>query len=348
MAGTRRPGPFGRIFAPDAAWLASAEPEEILDPELAVVDPHHHLWHTADHRYLLEELLADTGSGHRVEATVFMECESMYRATGPAELRAVGEVEFAAGMAAMAESGRYGPTRVAAAIVGFVDLTLGERVDPVLDALEHAAGGRFRGVRQGAGWDADPVIGNNHAAHGPGLYRRADFRSGLARLTARGHAFDALTFHPQLDDLVSLARECPDARLVVNHAGMPLGYGPYTGRRDEVHAQWSTGMQALAQCPNVTMKLGGLMMRLAAFDYHTAPRPPTSAQLAELWRPYLEPCIEWFGAERCMFESNFPVDKMGIGYAAVWNAFKRIAAGASASEKQALLAGTARRAYRIG
>jgi len=347
MTETTQPTPYGRIFAPREDWLAKAPEEEVLEPELQIVDTHHHFWDLPTHRYLLDQLLADTGSGHDVTATVFIECRSMYRAHGPEELRSVGEVEFAAGVAAMSESGQYGPTRAAAGIVGFADLTLGARVEPVLQALIAAGGGRFRGVRHAAGWHEDPIIGNNHHGAGPGLYLREDFRAGLARLTGLGLSLDALVYHPQHADLIDLARRCPDANIIMNHTGMPLGYGPYTGKGEELYAQWRPGIEALAGCPNVTMKLGGMMMRLAAFDYLKAAAPPASAKLAEWWRPYIETCIELFGAERCTFESNFPVDKMGIGYKALWNAFKRLAAGASKDEKAALFAGTARRVYRL-
>jgi predicted TIM-barrel fold metal-dependent hydrolase len=271
----------------------------------------------------------------------------MYRAHGPEEMRPVGETEFVAGVAAMSDSGQYGPTRVAAGIVGFADLTLGDRVQPVLEALIQAAGGRFRGVRHAAAWDASEVIGNSRTASGPHLMRQADFRSGLRRLTSLGLSLDAWAFHPQLPDVVDLARTFPEARIVMGHVGAPLGYGPYAGRRDEVFATWKAGVTELAKCDNVVMKLGGMMMRQASFDYRTAPAPPTSSELAALWRPYIETCIELFGADRCMFESNFPVDKMGIGWAALWNALKRIAAGASADEKRAMFSGTARRIYRL-
>jgi predicted TIM-barrel fold metal-dependent hydrolase len=347
MPELRTPTAFGRIFPPREDWLAGASEEEVLEPELQIIDTHHHFWDTPAHRYLLPELLADAGSGHNVVATVFIECGSMYRADGPKELRSVGEVEFAAGIAAMSESGQYGPTRTAAGIVGFADLTLGDAVEPVLQALIAAGGGRFRGIRHAAGWHPDPVIGNNHHGAGPGLYLRDDFRAGLARLTAHGLALDALVYHSQHADLIDLARACPEANIVMNHTGMPLGYGPYKGKMDEVYAEWRQGIEALAQLPNVAMKLGGMTMRLAAFDYNAIQRPPASAELAAFWRPYIEPCIELFGAERCTFESNFPVDKMGIGYKALWNAFKRIAAGCSAAEKTALFAGTARRVYRL-
>jgi L-fuconolactonase len=353
MASTTAPPPrqqwqFGRIYPPDEAWLASAEPEPIIEPELPMIDTHHHLWLRGGHRYLLDELLADLNTGHHnVVATVFEECHSHYRAGGPEEMRPVGESEFVAGIAAMSASGNYGKTRVAAGIVGAVDLTLGERVEPVLLAQIRAAGGRFRGVRHSAGYDADPVIGNSGAAMQPGLYRRPDFRAGLARLTALGLAFDAWLYHPQLDDAVDLARALPASPIVMCHVGGFLGYGPYGGRRDEEFARWKRLMTELARSPNVAVKLGGMVNRGAAYDFHAAPTPPSSATLAEMWRPFVETCVELFGAGRCMFESNFPVDKMAVGYAALGNAFKRITAGASADEKLAIYSGTAERVYRL-
>jgi len=338
---------FGRIVPPDDAWLSGAPREDILDPDLPIIDTHHHLWERGGHRYLLHELLADIATGHKVVATVFMECHAMYRASGPEAMRSVGETEFVAGIAAMSESGLYGPTRVASGIVGFADLTLGDRVEPVLEAHLRAAGGRFRGVRHSAAWDASDVIGNIGTANGPHLMQRADFRAGLARLSTLGLSFDAWVFHPQLGDVVDVARACPAARIVVGHCGGPLGYGPYAGKRDEVFKTWSSSIRDLAACPNVVMKTGGMMMRLAAFPYHDVPAPPSSQALADYWRPYIETCIEAFGPERCMMESNFPVDKMGIGWAALWNALKRITAGASRVEKEAMFSGTARRVYRL-
>ena len=347
MPESTRPTQFGRIHAPDEAWLARQPAEPIVDPDLPIIDTHHHLWERRDHRYLLQEFLADVRTGHNVIASVFIECDAMYRAKGPEEMKPVGQTEFVAGQAAMSDSGRYGSTQVAAGIVGFADLTLGDRVEPVLEAHVRAGGGRFRGVRHSAAWDASDVIGNSRTANGPHLLMQSDFRAGFARLVALGLSLDAWVFHPQLADVVDLARAFPRANIIVCHVGGPLGYGPYTGKRDEVFATWKPGITELAKCPNVVMKLGGMMMRLAAYDYRTQPVPPSSAELAALWRPYIEPCIELFGAGRCMFESNFPVDKMGIGWAPLWNAFKRIAAGASAAEKLALFSGTARRTYRL-
>ena len=347
MHATRSPARFGRITAPDLAWLATAPSEPVLEPDLPIVDTHHHLWDRNGHRYGLHEFLDDAGTGHNLVQSVFMECDAMYRADGPAEMRPVGETEFVAGIAAMSASGQYGPARVAAGIVGFADLTLGDRVEPVLEAHRRAAGGRFRGVRHAAAWDASEIIGNSRVAGGPGLMARADFRAGLKRLAALGLSLDAWAFHPQLGEVVDLAHAVPQATIVVGHCGGPLGYGPYAGKRDEVFAAWKPRIAELAACPNVTMKLGGMMMRLAAYDYGAAPAPPSSAELAAHWRPYIETCIEHFGPARCTFESNFPVEKMGIGYAALWTALKRIAADASADEKKDLFSGTARRAYRL-
>src|SRR5439155_5757868 len=301
----------------------------------------------ADNTYFAHEFFADPNTGHNFVATVFWECRSMYRASGPAEFRPVGETEFVAGIAAMSASGNYGPTRVAAGIVGAADLTLGDRVEPVLLAHIRAGDGRFRGVGHSAGWDESPVIGNSLDDMRPQLYQRPDFRAGLKRLSAFGLSFDAWLYHPQLADVVDLARAFPATPIVMGHVGGVLGYGPYAGRRDEVFAEWKRSMAELAGCPNVVVKLGGMVNRGAAFDFHSAAVPPSSERMAELWRPYVETCIELFGPRRCMFESNFPVDKMAIGYNALWNAFKRIVAGASPDDKRALFAGTASRAYRL-
>ena len=341
------PTQFGRIFRPDEAWLAKAPPEPVIDPSLAIVDTHHHLWEMPGYRYLLHDLLADLRSGHNVVATVFNECHSMYRAKGPVEMRPVGEVEFCAGVAAMSDSGKYGPTQICAGIVGFADLTLGDRVVPVLEAEIAAGGGRFRGVRFGAAFDADPIIGNSPVVSGPGLYARSDFRAGMAQLAALGLSFDAWIFHTQIADVTNLARAFPAANIVLCHMGGPLGYGPYAGRKDEVFAAWKAAITELATCPNVSVKLGGLTMRLAAYDYMKLPAPPSSADLANHWRPYASTCLDLFGAQRCMVESNFPVEKMGIGYGGLWNALKRLAVGASDDEKRAIFSGTARRVYRI-
>ena len=329
-------------------WL-NATQEEILEPDLPIVDPHHHFWDFPTHRYLLDELLDDTGSGHNIEATVFLECAAFYRADGPKEERPIGEVEFVNGLAAMAASGRYGDTRAAAGIVGLADLTIGAAVEDVLAKQLAVSGGRFKGIRYVASWDdKTPEVHNGHTNPPEHLYRdHAKFREGFAALGRLGLSFDAWCYSPQLPDLVDLCRSFPDIPVVLNHVGGPLGIGWYSDKRDEIFRQWSASIRELAGCANVTVKLGGMGMLICGFDFHQQPKAPTSEQLAEAWKPYVETCIEAFGPKRCMFESNFPVDKLSGSYHVYWNAFKRLAAGASDSEKADLFRDTAKRFYRL-
>ncbi len=327
-------------------WLATTQ-EAALEPDLAIVDPHHHLWDHPGERYLLPELLDDTGSGHDIRATIFIQCGAMYRAEGPEELRSLGETEFVNGVAAMAASGRYGATRACAGIVGMVDLTLGERVAPVLDAHLRAAGPRFRGIRNRTAWHPSPEVRSNLTSPPPGPLGTPAFTEGARVLARYGLTLDIWCYHTQLPLVLDMARAVPELTIVLDHLGGPLGTGPYRGKRPEVFAEWKPMIAALAGCPNVVVKLGGLAMEVSGFDFHLAERAPGSAQLAEAWRPYIETAIEAFGVRRCMFESNFPVDKGMVGYAVLWNAFKRLAAGASAAEKARLFHGTAREVYRL-
>lgn len=351
---------------------ASRPVEDILEPDLPIVDPHHHLWDrrgalaappsdpSSEHgftrvvrmapRYFLEELLADTGSGHDVLATVFVECRAMWRADGPEAMKPVGETEFVNGVAAMSASGTYGRTRACAGIVGHADLRLPpDTVDAVLQAHIAAGGGRFRGIRHSGAWHADPgVLGPLHGRVPEGLYASSEFRAGFARLAANGLSFDAWVLEPQLPDVLALARAFPETTIVLDHAGTPLGVASHAGRRDERFAIWRQNLRALAECPNVNVKLGGLAMVFCGFPSFLSGTPASSEQLASEWRPYIDECIDAFGASRCMFESNFPVDMGSCSYATLWNAFKRIAAGRSAQEKRALFGGTANRVYRLG
>jgi L-fuconolactonase len=342
-------GVFSAPTAPNGEWLAKAVPESAMDPELAIVDPHVHFWHAnSGYQYFVQEFAQDAkASGHNVEATVFIECNAMYRAGGPEHLKYVGETEFAVGQAAMAASGKYTSTRAAAAIVGFADLTMGDLTCETLDAHNEAANGRFRGIRQRAKWDPDPAVRGAFCADGPGLYLRPEFSSGMALLAAKGLLFEASIFHPQISDVVALAQKHPDVNIVVNHSGSPVGHSTYYGREAEVHREWLAGMKRLSSCPNVSIKMGGLLMCLGNFDFTIAERPPTSEELTDLWRPYIEPCVELFGAERCMVSSNFPVDKAGLTYGTLWNMFKRVTTGCSAGEKRMIFADTARRIYRL-
>lgn len=326
-------------------WLALTS-EPIIDPERPICDPHHHLWDHPDSRYLLDELLADTGSGHNVVSTVFVECASMYRATGPEALRPVGETEFVNGVAAMAASGQYGDLQACAGIVSFADLTLGAAVGEVLDA-HIAASGRFRGIRHANSWDPSDEVRNAHTRPMPNLLADASFCEGFAELGKRGLSFDAWLYHHQIPELTALARAFPDTTIVFDHFGGPLGIGPYAGRQSEIFPEWQRDVAELAGCPNVVAKLGGVVMAVNGFGFHKREQPPSSQELADVTGPYHRHAIESFGADRCMFESNFPVDKVSTSYAVLWNAFKRISADASESEKSALFHDTAQRVYRL-
>ena len=328
-----------------AKWLAQVQ-EDILEPQLPICDPHHHLWDHPRNRYLLDELLADTDSGHNVVSTVFMECAAMYRADGPAALRSLGETEFVNGVAAMSASGGYGAGRMCAAIVGFVDLTLGAAAGEALDA-HMAASGRFRGIRHASGWDASDAVRNSHTNPTQGLLADKTFRAGFAELGKRGLTFDAWLYHPQISELVDLARAFPHQPIVLDHFGGPLGIGPYEGKRAEIFEQWKMDVAALAACSNVVAKLGGLVMPINGFGFHKRSLPATSDELVAATRDYYLHMIDCFGPHRCMFESNFPVDKQSASFHVLWNSFKKIAAGCSADEKAALFHDTATRVYRV-
>ena len=327
-------------------WLDRRR-EEIIEPDLPIVDPHHHLVNRPETgRYLLPELLADIGTGHNITATVYLEWLSMYRAEGAVELRPVGEIEFANGVAAMSASGTYGETRVCAGIVGYADLALGAPVERVLEAMIGAGGGRFRGIRFITASHPDQAAWGSAIIRPEGLLMDPKLREGFSRLAPLGLSFDAWMYHTQLGELVGLARAFPETPIVLDHVGGAIGLGRYAGRRDEVFAEWGARIRELAACPNVHIKLGGLGMRMFGFTLHTRELPPSSEELDAAWRPYMETCIAAFGPDRAMFESNFPVDKGSCSYAMLWNAFKRITAGCSAAEKQALFAGTATKFYR--
>ena len=336
-----------RYLKIDPGWLALRE-EPVLLPELAIVDAHHHVLDRPGWRYLFDDLLADTRSGHNIVATVFVQCLAMHRATGPEWLRPVGETEFVNGVAAMSASGAYGAMRACAAIVAYADLRMDEgHLRELLEAHIRAGNGRLRGIRQIVAWGHEDILNNPEAATHARMLADPLFRRGFAQLAALGLSFDAWLYHPQISELESLARAFPGMSIVLNHFGGPLGIASYAGRRDAVFAEWSAAIRRLAACPNVHMKLGGLGMRVNGFDFHTLKTPPSSEDLARAWRPYVETCLDAFGARRCMFESNFPVDKGSYSYAVCWNAFKRLASGASAAEQARLFSGTAAGFYQL-
>src|ERR1700675_1010501 len=336
----------GLYADPREDWLAQYN-EQVIDPARPIVDPHHHLWDRGGQRYLIEEITADIASGHNIVATVYVEARSMYRANGAEALRPVGEVEFANGAAAMSASGGYGTALICAGIVGHVNLLLGEGAQPVLEAEIAAGQGRFRGIRHSSAFDADADVAGMYATRPKGLLLDPTFRKGFACLAPLGLSFDAWLFHPQIGELTDLARAFPDTRIVLDHCGGPAGIGSYANRREEIFAGWKASIQDIAKCPNVVVKLGGLAMRLLGYDFHERPLPPSSEDLAAAWRPYIETCIEAFGPNRAMFESNFPPDKGQCSYQVIFNAFKRIAAPCSEAEKTALFSKTAAEVYRL-
>ncbi len=291
---------------------------------------------------------ADTGSGHNVVSTVFIECLSMYRADGPVEMKPVGETEFVQGVAAMSASGGYGPMRACAGIISYADLAIGDAIAPVLEAHIAASPNRFRGIRYAAGWDPSPDVRNSHTNPPENVLMDATFRKGFAHLGRLGLSYEAWLYHRQIPQLTDLARAFPETPIVLDHFGGPLGIGPYAGKQDEVFPEWKASISELAKCPNVVAKLGGINMPINGFGFEKRPVPPTSQELIDVTGRYYEHTIEQFGPERCMFESNFPVDKVSCSYAVLWNAFKKIAAGYKEDEKDAMFYGTATRTYRLG
>jgi L-fuconolactonase len=344
----------------------STQPEPILEPELPIIDPHHHLWdwpparfadRPATHgfeivvrramRYLAPEFLADINTGHKVLGTVFVQCTAMYKADGPEALKPIGETEFVNGIAAMSASGTYGDIRLCAGIVGHADLNVGAAVGEVLAAHMTAGGGRFRGIRHSASHDPDPAVLGPLVRAGAGLYTTRAFRDGYAQLAKFGLSFDSWLLEPQLPELIDLARAFPDIPVILDHVGTPLGLASYQGKREEHFPRWRESICQLAALPHVSVKLGGLAMAFCNFPSFLQNPAAPSTQLAAEWRPYIESCIEAFGVDRCMFESNFPVDLGSCSYPVLWNAFKVLAKNYSPGEKAALFSGTARRVYRL-
>nr|WP_251011223.1 amidohydrolase family protein [Variovorax paradoxus] len=319
--------------------------EEIVEPKLEIIDAHHHLLDLPGHRYLFDELRADFESGHRVVASVHVQCRSMYRADGPPEMRCVGETEFVNGIAAQSASGNYGPTKACKAIVGTVDLLLGERAQPVLEAHVAAAGSRFRGIRPITAWhESDQIRGLDVPPH---LLMEPAAHRAISCIQRLDLSLDLWLFFTQLDEAIHICRMFPDLKVIINHVGGPLGIGPYSSNSAAAFQAWREKMAALATCPNALIKLGGLGMRYCGFGFNELPQPPSSNLLVEKWKPYIEACIESFSADRCMFESNFPVDAGMCSYHVLWNAFKKLTAGYSVTERDRLFSRTAAETYRL-
>ena len=319
------------------AWLKQVT-EEIIEPDRPIIDAHHHLWLRPNSPYLALDYFKDISTGHRVTASVFAECHSMYRKEGPDQFKPVGESEFVSGVAAMSDSGAFGDIQICKAMFGSVDLRLGGRIKPILEAHEVASGGRFRGVRVSAN-------------HYPGIYSSVDepdylrlplVRSAISCLARFGYSLDCWVYHTQLDQIAELAQDFPDLTIILNHFGVPILGGPFRGKREEVFNNWRSSLKKVAQHNNVVLKLGALPIRRDNRDL-----PPTSDEIADSWRDWTEVAIDNFSPKRCMFESNFPVDKRHCGYHVLWNAFKKLVINYGDNEKTDLFSGTAQRSYRL-
>lgn len=327
------------------SWLASGR-EDALDPDRKIIDPHHHFWDRPQSRYILDDLNADTGEGHNIVATVFVECGSMYRADGPTHMRPIGETEYVNGIAAQSASGQYGDMRAALGIVGHADLQLGDAVDEVLEAHIAAAPDRFRGIRHATVWEEHDVLPRGRGQDGT-LTEKPNFREGLRRLAKHNLSFDAWFYHPQIPAFTDLCRSAPETTIILDHFGGPVGVGPYAGTHADYYDKWKADIAELAKCENVHAKLGGINMAINGFGWEDLDKPASSEEIAARTRDYYLHTIDCFGPERCMFESNFPVDKVSCGYGVLWNVLKRIGDGFSDSEKDSLFFGTAKKVYRL-
>ena len=327
-------------------WLEQIQ-EDPIEPDLAICDAHHHLWDRPGNRYLIEDL-AEDASGHNVVSTVFIECMARYSENGPEQMKPVGETAFIDALAEKFRSNGEQHMNCSAAIISYADLRLGEAVTPVLEAHRQASPSRFRGIRHNVCWDESPEVSNSHTMPTKGLLLDSEFRKGVSCLQKQGLLYEVYLYHPQLLELADLARTFPDQPIVLNHFGGPLGVGSYAGKRDEVMAVWKRSITELATCPNVVAKLGGIAMPRNGFGWHEREKPPTSTELVEATAPYYHFTIDSFGPDRCMFESNFPVEKHSCSYTVLWNSFKRIASEYSDSEKAAMFRGVAERVYSIG
>ena len=326
-------------------WLASVV-EDVVDPERPIIDPHHHLWKTPSMwgTYELADLWADTSSGHNVEKTVFVDCHSEYRTEGPSHLKPVGETEYVAEVAT--ESRRDANRATIAGIVGHANMMLGSAVEEVLVAHEQAGKGLFRGFRH-AGPSDDTGTLTNAGGRWPCPYDREDFREGVKTLGRMGYSYDTWHFFHQNQDFLALARAVPETTMILDHFGTPLGVGAYAGRKDEIFEQWKKDIEEIAECANVHAKLGGLAMPDNGFGWDKNDNPPSSDEFQEAQHPYYLHAIECFGPDRCMFESNFPVDRLSVSYQVLWNGLKKIVSDFSEDEKDHLFYGTASRVYRV-
>jgi len=329
------------------AWLDQVV-ESIIDPDRAIVDAHHHLWdRPGASPYMLEDLWADTSSGHNIVKTVFLECGSHYRDEGPEHLKPVGETDFVREIAEeTALTSSRGHPEITA-IIAYADLTLGDLLDEVLDAHVDAGKGRFRGIRVALAAPPKDLPFPVPGGAPKGLSEDPDFISGVKRLGARDLTWESWHFHMQNREFAALARACPDTQMVLDHFGTPIFIGPYEAQREEIFESWKLDIAEIAMCENVTAKIGGLATPVSGFGWMGRALPPSSDEFAKVQNRFYRHTIECFGPDRCMFESNFPVDKMSLSYQVYWNGVKKIVADFSEDEKNAMFSGTAANVYKL-
>ena len=330
-------------------WLNQVK-EDIIDPDLPIIDPHHHLWHgdnqlAGSFPYLMEQLSEDTNSGHNIIGTIFMECAQGYYLNGDEKYKSVGETEFVINI--IEESKNIsGPTNILG-IISFADLMLGSEVKDVLDKHIITGKGLFKGIRHAAGWDHNNEIQNSHSNPVKNIYYETSFRKGAEELIKLNLTFDAWHYHHQINDLSIFSKNYPELTIIHDHFGGPLGVGPYQGKRDEIFKKWKDDISLLAESKNVYAKLGGLAMPVNGWNFHKNDKPATSNQIVEMHNDYYSHTLECFGVERCMFESNFPVDRRSVSYHVIWNAFKKMVTDYSDKDKNKLFFQNAKDVYGI-
>ena len=333
-------------------WINKVQ-EEIIDPDRKIIDPHHHLWHGPNdpsgiqesYRYLLQDLWKDTESGHNIKKTIFIDCGQEYYSEGPERFKPVGETEFVVEIAEQASEDKS--KAQIAGIIGHANMMLGSSVKEVLELHSEKGKGLFRGIRHAGGWDDDERVKNAHSHPTPHIYLEEKFQEGLQELSSLEMVFDTWHYHNQIKDLTKLAKSIPDLVIVHDHFGGPLGIGPYKGKREEIFDQWKEDINELSQCKNVFSKLGGLAMPVNGWDWHKREVPASSDEIVSEQSRYYLHTLECFGPERCMFESNFPVDKQSVSYHVIWNAYKKLTHEFSEQDKESLFYGTAEKVYKL-
>ena len=331
-------------------WLNQLIEDPIL-PNIPIIDPHHHLWDVGFGRYYIEELLEDiNSSGHNILSTVYIMSSSntkIYSKDGLEEFKPLTEIEFATSEGKRADLIPNNRVKVNASIVGSVDLTYGNKLKPVLEKAVNISEGRLKGIRMLLASHTDPRISSGAVKSDLGLMLHPNFIDGAKCIQDANLSLDFWIYHTQLNEMEKIARALPDLTIILNHIGGPIHLGEYEGKQAATHREWRSAMMRLSRIPNINVKLGGLGMAVNGAKFHNSKFPPNSVQLSDVWKPWIYETIDMFGFDRCMFESNFPVDKGSCSYGALWNAFKILAKDMSDDEINKLFSKNAAKIYKI-